>query len=159
MTREDFILAWLKRRETRCFYCSTEFGPPYTLLVSSIEHVYPKHKFPKLNMNEVKACRGCNFAKNGFMPEDFRAYLTGGEDFFCEKILGERLPPLVQSLHDALHHMVNTHFYEEIKEINNMKSPRSMRTTERLRDIMRDLRKKDLTRRAERSRLIRVKEA
>jgi hypothetical protein len=111
--------------------------------------VYPKHRFPKLELNEVKACRGCNFAKNGFMPEEFRDWLTQGDVFYSEWRLGEPLPPVKDPLRTALRLMIDAHFDAEIKRIRGKNSPRYQITTQRLREIMRNARKKVLDIRAQ----------
>lgn len=93
------------------------------------------------------------------MPDEFRDYLTGGEDFYCERILGERIPRVVETLRNALHGMVDRHFKDEIKEIHNAKSGRQYQLTLRLRQIMREMRDKNLTFRENYSSLNRAKEA
>jgi hypothetical protein len=97
-----------------------------------------------MRYNEVQACRGCNFAKNGFEPEQFRDWLTGGCDFYCEEVIGQRLPPSgidgYSPLRSVLHNTVKQHFNQEFSMLYDPQSKRQKALTVRLRTIMREAR-------------------
>jgi hypothetical protein len=101
-----------------------------------------------MRYNEVQACRGCNFAKNGFEPEQFRDWLTGGCDFYCEEVIGQRLPPSgidgYSPLRSVLHNMVKQHFNQEFSMLYDPQSKRQKALTVRLRIILRKARKNSL---------------
>jgi hypothetical protein len=133
----EFIFEWRRKGGNHCFYCGSEFGKEGTLMAVSEEHVYPKFRF-SLHHNTVKACRGCNFAKNGFMPEEFREWM--GEEFYAEWLLGEPLPPVRDRLLHELYKMVDKHFNAEMARIKAEQPFGGQRLTLKLRQIMRDAR-------------------
>jgi hypothetical protein len=139
LTREQFICEWRRRGGNHCFYCGAEFGLPGTLMAVSEEHVYPKHKYHLVH-NTVKACRGCNFAKNGFMPNEFREWM--GEEFYAEWLLGERLPPIPGTLLYELYQIIDKHFDAEISRILGPYAFGGRRLTLKLRNITREATRK-----------------
>jgi hypothetical protein len=97
-----FIRRWKALQINKCFYCGIDFegcsrtgSGNYRLTSASNEHVYPRWAFQGMTGRTVRACVGCNGAKNGFHVSDFRAWR--GSPFFCEAVMGQELPDI--SLH------------------------------------------------------------
>lgn len=140
MTRIEFIHEWRRRGNNQCFYCGSEFDPPGTLMGVSEEHIYPKHKYHSLPHNTVKACLGCNYAKNGFEPSQFREWM--GEKFYAEWLLGEPLPLPQDSLLHELYWMVDRHFDMEKQHQAEKSVFGGKPLTMKLRKIIREARAK-----------------
>lgn len=98
MNKLTFFQMWHQRVATdpavrgRCFYCGSRMTDDHkSPFLATKEHVIPRHASGSSQAkNLVKACAGCNGAKNGFSVDRFREWF--GEEFFCEKIIGEKIP-------------------------------------------------------------------
>jgi hypothetical protein len=112
--RIEFMSAWAALDLSHlCFYCGRrmkEFGPASR----SIEHVLPKHLYPKLAMNTVGACQACNGAKNGFSLSEFRAWMGV---FFCEKVLNRQIPEPSDVLLRSLYCLADKSFKSQMGHI------------------------------------------
>ena len=115
LNRCQFIKFWMALNLSHlCFYCGrhmTEFGPAGR----SIEHILPKHLYPKLPLNTVAACQSCNGAKSGHSVSEFRNWY--GEKFFCEKVLNRQIPEPTDILLRSLHRLVDLCFEAQMQRI------------------------------------------